>query len=198
MEQMKLAALRDFAIQHFPRARTVSTSLAAGDYQRTLYGYAALVSPNAPAPELIAAHLLQTVMRLLIDWPSEGKLSPLQRQFAEHEAVEAALELCDLTGTSLPWLADALSESVRTLQLAPAPVPAPAPAPQRPALQNTPNQTTEDAARYLGVRPQTMREWAMSQSGPLQPVKLGSKNGWPTAELERLAREGWKSRRKRT
>lgn len=194
MDQIRLTALRDLAIRHLPRAQTVATSLPAGDYQRTLLGFAVLGNPNAPATEVVAAHLLQTVMRLLIDWPAEGKLSPLQRQFAEHEAVEAALELCDLTGTTLPWLADALTDSVKTLQLQPAP----APAPERPALQPGPNQTTDDAARYLGVKPQTMREWAMNDSGPLRPVKLGTRNGWPTAELIRLGVEGWKPRGKRT
>lgn len=84
MEQMKLSALRDFALQHFPRGQTVATSLPAGDYQRTLYGFAALVRPNAPATETVAAHLLQTVLRLQIDWRDEGKLSAYQRQFTSY------------------------------------------------------------------------------------------------------------------
>jgi hypothetical protein len=196
MDQVKLTALRDFAIQHFPRAQTVSTSLPAGDYQRTLYGFAALVTAKAPATELVAAHLLQTVMRLQIEWPEEGKLSPYQRQLVEHEAVEAASELCTLTGTTIPWLASAFAAPVRASAPEPQPA-APPPAPARPVLQPGPNQTTEDAARYLGVKPQTMREWAMNQSGPLQPIKLGNRNGWPTAELVRLGVEGWKPRRKK-
>jgi len=199
MEQIKLSALRDFAIQHFPRAQTVKTGLPAGDYQRTLYGFAALVSANAPATETVAAHLLQTVLRLQIEWPAEDKLSPYQRQQAEHEAVQAASELCTLTSVAIPWLASALATP------APLPVPSsvpiatiPAPASARPALQPGPNQTTEDAARYLGVKPQTMREWASKDSGPLRPIKLGTRNGWPTAELVRLSVEGWKPRRKTT
>jgi hypothetical protein len=191
---MKLAALRDFAIQHFPRAQMVATSLPAGDYQRTLYGFAALVSANAPATEAVAAHLLQTILRLQIEWPEEGKLSAYQRQQVEHEAVEAASELCDLTGTAIPWLASAIAVPVRAAP-EPAPVPIPPPVAARPALQPGPNQTTEDAARYLGVKPQTMRAWASADSGPLRPVTLGRRNGWPTSELERLAREGWKPTR---
>lgn len=197
MDQLKLSALRDFAIQHFPRAQTVATILPAGDYQRTLYGFAALVSPNAPATETVAAHLLQTVMRLQIEWPEEGKLSPYQRQQTEQEAVEAASELCDITGTALPWLASALSKPAPVSVPAPAePVAAPAPAPDRPLLQPGPNQTTAVAAAYLGVKPQTMRSWASTDSGPLRPITLGNRKGWPTSELERLAREGWKPRRK--
>lgn len=192
---MKLTALRDFAIQHFPRAQTVKTSLPAGDYQRTLYGFAALASANAPATEMVAAHLLQTVMRLQIEWPEEGKLSPYQRQLVEHEAVEAAAELCDLTGTALPWLASALAAPVRAS--APIPAPEPAPAPERPLLQPGVNQTTEYAARYLDVTEQCMRVWASEDSGPLRPIKKGRRLGWPTAELVRLGVEGWKPRGKK-
>lgn len=197
MEQVKLSALRDFAIKHFPRAQTVATTLPADDYQRTLYGFAALASANSPATEMIAAHLLQTVLRLQIEWPAEGKMSSYQRQQVEQEAVEAAAELCTLTGTAIPWLASALATPTPAPVPAPVLTPAPAPAVPRPALQPGPNQTTEDAARYLGVKPQTMRAWASTDSGPLQPVILGRRNGWPTSKLERLAREGWKPRRKK-
>lgn len=193
MEQMKLTALRDFAIKHFPRAQAVATSLPAGDYQRTLYGFTSLVRPNAPATEMVAAHLLQTVLRLQIEWPEQGKLSAYQRQLVEHEAVEAAKELCDITGTVIPWLAAALTAPTPT----PVPVPAPvAPAPERPLLQPGVNQTTAYAARYLGVTEQCMRVWASKQNGPLQRVKLGTRNGWPTSELLRLGVEGWKPRGK--
>lgn len=194
MEQIKLAALRDFAIQHFPRAQTVAVSLPAGDYQHILYGFAALVSANAPATETAAAHLLLTVMSLLIEWPEEKKLSPYQRQLVEHEVAEAASELCNLTNLTPPWL-----DSILVIP-APPPVPAPstpAPAPLRAGLQPGPNQTTEYAARFLGVKPQTMRAWASSDSGPLRPIKLGRNNGWPTADLIRLSAEGWQNPRRK-
>jgi hypothetical protein len=96
MEQIKLTALRDFAIQHLPRAQAVKTSLPPDLYQRTLYGFAALVPANAPAIEQAAAHLLQTVLGLSIEWEdANGQLS-------DHHAVEAAKELCALTGHTIP------------------------------------------------------------------------------------------------
>lgn len=194
MDQVKLSALRDFAIKHFPRAQTVKKSMPTGDYHHTLYGFAALVGPNAPATVQAAAYLLQTVLGLLIDWPDDSKPTAHQRQQAEHQAVQAAAELCDLTNTNIPWLAAALATPTPVQT----PTPAPAPPPiQRPALQPTPNQTTKDAALYLGVKPQTMREWAMNDSGPLRRVTLGRRNGWPTADLIRLGVEGWKPRQRK-
>lgn len=186
---MKLAALRDFAIAHFPRAQTVDASLPGDDYNRTLYGFAALVSANAPAVVQAAASLLQPVMRLSIAWDAEGRPNAAQRQDMAQQAIDAAHELCTLTGTTIPWLSAA---SLLTPPVEPAePVPTLPPAPSRPMLQPGPNQTTEDAARYLGITPGTMRKWVMEGKGPITPVPMGVRHGWPTAELERLARVGW-------
>jgi hypothetical protein len=188
MEQIKLAALRDFAIQHFPRAQTVSTSLPADLYQRTLYGFAALAPATAPAIVQAAARLLQSVLGLSIEWEdATGELS-------DHHAVEAAKELCTLTGHTIPWLAAAPTPA----PVAPSPVvAAPPPAPARPLLQPGPTQTTAYAAAYLGVTEQYMRVWASEGDGPITPVKQGSRNRWPTDDLIRLAAEGWKPRRKK-
>jgi hypothetical protein len=201
MKRFQLAALRDFAISHFPRAQTADTSLPPDDYKRTLYGYAALISPNAPATECAAAALLQPVMQLSIDWAPADMPTPAQRQQAVQNAVEAAHELSSLTGTQpLPWLAD-FATAAPAAPVAPAePVAQPVPAipmlAERPLLQPGPNQTTADAARYLGIKPNTMLKWAMMGGGPIQSVKLGTRHGWPTVELERMVREGYKSRGK--
>lgn len=201
MKKFELAALRDFAIAHFPRAQTADTSLPADEYKRVLYGYAALISPNAPATECAAAALLQPVMQLSINWEPVDMPTPAQRQQAIQNAVEAAHELSSLTGTPpLPWLP---SLATAAAAAPPEPVqPSPQPAPavptlfERPLLQPGPNQTTEDAARYLGVTPGTMRKWHMMGTGPITPIKRGSLLGWPTADLERLAVTGWRSREK--
>lgn len=189
---MKLAALRDFAIAHFPRAQTVDPTMPGDDYNRTLYGFAALVSANAPAVVQAAASLLQPVMRLSIAWDAEGRPNAAQRQDMAQQAIDAAHELCTLTGTTIPWLSAA---SLLTPPVEPAePVPALPPVPSiaaRPMLQPGPNQTTKDAARYLGTTEGNMRKWHSFGTGPLTPVKLGVRLGWPTADLERLAREGW-------
>lgn len=182
---MKLLALRDLAITHFPRAGRVSTALPPDEYQRTLYGFAALVPPNAPATELLAAYLMQTVMRLLIDWPSEGKLSAYQRQQAEQEAIDTAIELCELTGTAIPWLAHATPSK-----------PAPAPPPPVPELVPVPASTrlpapppgimlsTREAAEYLNMRVQTLHMWSSTDSGLLRPVRLGtSRLGWKSDDV---------------
>lgn len=194
MDSLKLTALRDFAIRHLPRAQKVRTTLTPDHYHMTLYGITAMINGTAPAKEQIAAHLLETALGLLIEWDT-AKLSPQQRLFFEHEAVEAATELCELTDATLPWLTDALAKPVRTTLLPAEPAPAPvAPAPPRPLLQPTPTQTTADAAAYLGVAEQSMRSWASKDNGPLRPVHKGKMLGWPTAELIRLGAEGWKPR----
>lgn len=195
MDTLKLAALRDFAILHFPRAQKIGNGLATDDYNRTLYGIAALVPATAPATVQAAATLLQPVMRLSIVWDEEGRMTAAMRQQVAQEAVDAAQELCTLTGTLIPWLGVASILAPAVEPIAPPPPP-PAPTmPARPLLQPGPNQTTADAAAFLGVKPNTMLKWVMMGTGPLQSVQLGTRHGWPTAELERLAREGWKPRR---
>lgn len=193
MDQMKLAALRDLAIANFPRARAVPTDIPAERYNLTLYGFTALVSVNAPAIEQAAAALLRPVLILSIQWGADVQISPAERHATLQQAVEAAHALCSLTGDVLPWLPAVAALPVSVAPTEPSP---PAPAPTRPMLQPTPNQTTADAARYLGVTAQTMRSWKSNQNGPIQAVKMGTRNGWPTAELVRLVETGWKARGK--
>jgi hypothetical protein len=194
MDELKLTALRDLAITNFPRARAVPTDIPTERYNLTLYGFTALVSANAPAIEQAAAALLNPVLLLSINWGADVPITADQRHATLQQAVEAAHALCSLTGDVLPWLpaVAALPVSVAPTEPSqPAPV-----APVRPMLQPTPNQTTADAARYLGVTAQTMRSWKSNQNGPIQPVKMGVRNGWPTAELVRLVETGWKARGK--
>jgi hypothetical protein len=195
VEQIKLIALRDFAIQHLPRAQSVPNRLPYDQYQRTLYGIAALVPPTASAVEQVAAHLLQTTLILTMKLDDDIEFRPHQRQQAERQAVIAANELCTLTGTTIPWLAEVFD---KTEQM-PAPeqeevATTPTTHRERPLLQPGPLQTTRDAARYLGVAEQTMRSWASKDDGPLRSVLRGRFRGWPTDELIRLGQSGWTPR----
>jgi hypothetical protein len=46
---------------------------------------------------------------------------------------------------------------------------------------------TVSAAFYLGVRPQTLRLWSSTESGPLQPVRgVGRHLHWRTADIRAL------------
>jgi hypothetical protein len=46
--------------------------------------------------------------------------------------------------------------------------------------------STECCAFHLNRRPQTLRQWAFYQSGPLQPIRINGRLAWPTAEIRRL------------
>jgi hypothetical protein len=45
---------------------------------------------------------------------------------------------------------------------------------------------TPEAAKHLNRQPQTLREWAAFQSGPLQPLRINGRLAWPVAELRRV------------
>ena len=49
-----------------------------------------------------------------------------------------------------------------------------------------PTVPTEQAAHYLLRAPQTLRGWACLENGPLRPVRVGRRLGWPVAEIKRL------------
>jgi len=201
VDTIKLTALRDIAIDHLPRAQKVTRAMPTDQYHTTLYGLTALVSPTAPATQQAAAELLQTVLSLLIKWGDDIKLTADNRGFAEVKAIQQATELCTLTGLTITWL-PALPQLVESVQ--PVPTPAvvdtqPAPvtvAPSVPTQLYGETQTTKVAAAYLGVCSQTMRAWKMNDNGPLSPVQQGTRNGWRTADLVRLKRDGWKARGK--
>lgn len=46
--------------------------------------------------------------------------------------------------------------------------------------------TTREAAHHIGHAAQTLRKWACTNSGLLQPVRVGSRLLWRVSELRRL------------
>jgi hypothetical protein len=48
-----------------------------------------------------------------------------------------------------------------------------------------PMLTTAEAAFYLNRQPQTLRIWACRDEGPIRPVRLHGRLGWPLAEIRR-------------
>lgn len=49
---------------------------------------------------------------------------------------------------------------------------------------------TNEAAFYLGRKPQTLRKWASLESGPLRPVRINGRLAWAIADIKRLLKEG--------
>lgn len=49
--------------------------------------------------------------------------------------------------------------------------------------------TTNEAAELLGLQPQTLRRWAIYESGPLTPIRYGRLIRWSKKELLVFARE---------
>lgn len=45
---------------------------------------------------------------------------------------------------------------------------------------------TATAARHLNRKPQTLRQWACHQVGPLQPLRIHGRLAWPVADIKRL------------
>lgn len=46
--------------------------------------------------------------------------------------------------------------------------------------------STAEAAKALNRHPQTLRNWACTNSGPIRPIKIGGRLAWPLDELARL------------
>jgi hypothetical protein len=44
------------------------------------------------------------------------------------------------------------------------------------------------AAYHLGRKPQTLRVWASSETGPLRPVRVNGRLAWPVADIRRVLR----------
>lgn len=49
--------------------------------------------------------------------------------------------------------------------------------------------TTNEAAALLGLKPQTLRRWAIYENGPLVPIRYGRLIRWSKKELLNFARE---------
>lgn len=45
---------------------------------------------------------------------------------------------------------------------------------------------TEEAARHLNRRAQTLRLWACLENGPIRPLRVNGRLAWPVAEIRRL------------
>jgi len=56
--------------------------------------------------------------------------------------------------------------------------------------QNKPILTTGEAAYYLNRQPQTLREWACRKSGPLRPIHVNGRLGWPTEQVKCILKVG--------
>jgi hypothetical protein len=50
--------------------------------------------------------------------------------------------------------------------------------------------TTKEAARLVNRAEQTLRIWAMRESGPIRPVRIRGRLGWRVEDLRRLIQEG--------
>ena len=48
------------------------------------------------------------------------------------------------------------------------------------------NLPTAEAAQHLNVSAQTMRKWASMRCGPVAPVRVAGRLGWPVAALRKV------------
>jgi len=56
------------------------------------------------------------------------------------------------------------------------------------ALERRTHIDTACAAYHLGRKPQTLRVWASSETGPLRPIRVNGRLAWPVEEIRRLLR----------
>jgi hypothetical protein len=83
---------------------------------------------------------------------------PLVLHALEARATHTTDRSCERTGQCLPSLADETRFAV----------------------------DTATAAHYLNRKPQTLRSWASTESGPLRPVRVYGRLAWPVSELHRV------------
>lgn len=53
-----------------------------------------------------------------------------------------------------------------------------------------PYMTTNEAAHFLNRKPQTLRNWATRNTGPVKCVRIAGRLSWPTAEVWALLNAG--------
>ncbi len=53
-------------------------------------------------------------------------------------------------------------------------------------LVTKPVVPTEQAAYYLMRRPQTLRCWACNENGPIRPIRMNGRLGWPVPAIRAL------------
>ncbi len=47
---------------------------------------------------------------------------------------------------------------------------------------------TNEAARHINRRPQTLRKWACLENGPIRPIRIHGRLAWRVSDLEALLR----------
>lgn len=45
---------------------------------------------------------------------------------------------------------------------------------------------TIEAAHHLNRKPQTLRVWACDETGPIQPIRIGTRLAWRTDDIRRV------------
>ena len=45
---------------------------------------------------------------------------------------------------------------------------------------------TREAARHLNRAQQTLRLWAMAETGPIRPLRINGRLAWPVASLKKI------------
>lgn len=54
------------------------------------------------------------------------------------------------------------------------------------AQVSNPTVPTDAAAYYLNRKPQTMRQWACLENGPIRPVRINGRLAWNVADIRNL------------
>lgn len=54
------------------------------------------------------------------------------------------------------------------------------------ALERRTILPTAEAALHLNRAQQTLRLWAMQENGPIQPIRINGRLGWPVSDIKRV------------
>lgn len=172
MNQLQIDSLRDFAIEHLPRAQAVMEQVKRysrphAEMYMMLFQAAVSARGNAgtTAIEFAAANILESTSLLCSE--REGPLTKAERKMLLERLVNEAKELCNLTSKTISWL-DSLPSTPEAERDEEEP---PAPAIQTPPIAGR-LLTTADAAKALGYREQTLRGWSSNESGPIRPLRM--------------------------
>ena len=57
-------------------------------------------------------------------------------------------------------------------------------------LVTRPTVPTDQAAYYLNRKPQTLRNWASRQEGPINPIRISGRLAWPISSLRKVLSGG--------
>jgi hypothetical protein len=191
MKQTEIEVLRDFAIDHLPRAQNDRAQMRYGGTEADFYRRLAFTSvmvqgrPEAPAIEKAAARVLSAVSLLCI--ARDEPLTKHERADQLEQLTNAANELSALTGKEIQWLDSTPRHTEHEEREEPSPTPRPETAAAPLAGKYL---TTEQAAEVLGIRPTTLTAWAREQRGPLQPTRLGREYRWAGDAIQALMQSG--------